>query len=108
MKKQKSIKQRFAALGFEIVGTGGNCTAWSLQVGESEEVLVTGAEGHEAPVRLDELGVIGVYDADSYEEPYAHEATMRVILEGLEEAHRKGAPPAKSIDYVVSAGRRRK
>jgi hypothetical protein len=53
------------ALGFEVIGTGGGCTAWCKQFPAEHYVLITDDNcGHDLENAPDAM-VVGAYDADS-------------------------------------------
>jgi len=64
-------KQRFEThlekLGYSIIQTGGNCTAWWKQFDEEEiTVLLTHQAGHCVPETLEDPVLIGIYDTKEY------------------------------------------
>lgn len=49
----------FKALGFQLVQTGGNCTAFDLDLGDSKYVRVTHEGGIGVPETLEEECLVG-------------------------------------------------
>lgn len=57
----------YCVLGFELIGTGGNCTAFHKPLGNGRSILITVVDEAEAPADENEPVMVGLYGEDHSE-----------------------------------------